>query len=65
MTATLVSELLAGEKTSIDISPFAPNRFGIGKSKQTGPVKYFTVGAQFASRSICTSHSLEDAKWRK
>jgi D-amino-acid dehydrogenase len=37
MTATLVSELLAGEKTSIDISPFAPNRFGIGKSKQTGP----------------------------
>ena len=35
MTATLVSELLAGEKTSIDIRPFAPTRFAGGKSSET------------------------------
>lgn len=28
MTAALVSELLAGDKASIDITPFAPTRFG-------------------------------------
>jgi D-amino-acid dehydrogenase len=32
MTATLVSELFAGDKTTIDITPFAPTRFGTGKS---------------------------------
>ncbi|KSV75998.1 hypothetical protein N185_16250 [Sinorhizobium sp. GW3] len=32
MTATLVCELLTGETTSIDITPFAPTRFGVNKS---------------------------------
>ena len=39
MTATLVSELIAGDKTSIDITPFAPTRFGTGKSDDTGSAK--------------------------
>lgn len=39
MTATLVSELLAGDKTSIDITPFAPTRFGSGKSDDQGSAK--------------------------
>jgi len=39
MTATLVSELLDGDKTSIDITPFAPARFGSGKSDDTGSAK--------------------------
>ncbi|WP_082549902.1 NAD(P)/FAD-dependent oxidoreductase [Mesorhizobium sp. Root157] len=37
MTATLVSELIAGEKTSIDITPFAPARFGDRSHRANGP----------------------------
>lgn len=49
MTATLVSELLAGEKTSIDITPFAPTRFAGNKSSDTGSSGSALSGRQTAA----------------
>lgn len=49
MTATLVSELVAGETTSIDITPFAPTRFAGSKSSDTGSAGSALSGRQNAA----------------